>query len=117
MEKDTPIPCRLFLMLAVLFALWAGPSCAQSYQRTIHGIVVDEHEQPLPAAHVKEVPTTPGASVAGVITDVQGHFTLTLPASAKAIEVSFLGYEIQQVALTDATDYEIALVPFQRTAG
>lgn len=111
MEKDTPIPCRLFLMLAVLFALWAGPSCAQSYQRTIHGIVVDEHEQPLPAAHVKEVPATPGASVAGVITDVQGHFTLTLPASAKAIEVSFLGYEIQQVALTDATDYEIALVP------
>lgn len=44
MEKDTPIPCRLFLMLAVLFALWAGPSCAQSYQRTIHGIVVDEHD-------------------------------------------------------------------------
>lgn len=109
MEKD--ISSRLFVLLAVLLAFWAVPSHAQSIDRTIHGIVLDENKAPLPAAHVKQVAETPGESIKAVITDLQGHFSLTLPSRTKAIEVSFLGYESIRVELRDQSDYTIILTP------
>lgn len=111
MEKDTSISSRFLLILAVLLALWAGPSCAQILNRTIHGIVLDENKSPPPAAHVKQVANTPGESIKAVITDLQGHFSLTLPARTKAIEVSFLGYESVRVELSDKSEYTIVLAP------
>ena len=111
MGKNTSFHCRLLLVLAILLTSWTIPAFAQSGNRTIHGIVMDENNQPLPAAHVKQVTDNASASIAGVITDVQGHFTLTLPSTTKAIEVSFLGYESQRVELTNKSDYQITLVP------
>ena len=111
MEKDTSFHCRLLLMLAVLLASWAWPACAQSQDRTIHGVVLDENNQPLPAAHVKLISDDAATSATGTITDVDGNFTLKLPSSAQAIEISFLGYEPQRVKLTRETNYQIILVP------
>lgn len=58
--------------------------------RTIGGIVVDENGAPLPGATVKEVPANPSSSVAMVITDVQGHFSLTIANNDSEVECYFI---------------------------
>ena len=112
MKRTNPSPCcRLLLMLAAVW-LSALTGMAQSaYQRTIHGIVVDENNEPLPTATVKQVPQSTNESIAGVITDLNGHFSLTLPKSTQEIEVSFVGYETLRVRLTSEADYILHLQP------
>jgi len=58
----------------------------------------------------------PGATVAvqgtafGTVTDIDGNFTLEVSKNAVLI-VSFVGYEPQQVLVTDQLSYEITLSP------
>ena len=100
----------IFLLWLCAFILFVCETHAQG-NRTIHGIVVDENNEPLPAAHVKQVNEDTRGSVAAVITDVQGHFTLTFPYDTKEIEASYLGYKTQRVKLNADNDYFIALQP------
>lgn len=111
------IACLMLLVTAG--CIFAGQTWAQSLaSRTISGIVLDEHNEPLPSAHVREVPLNDKASVAGVITDFQGHFTLTLPGTAQEIEVTYLGYEPQRVKLkADNSAYKITLTPSAELLG
>jgi TonB-linked SusC/RagA family outer membrane protein len=76
---------------------------------TISGIVLDEAGEPLAGAYVVQQRISKTESLHGVIVDVNGHFSLTLSASAKAIEVSFIGYETQIVTLTEATSYKVEM--------
>ena len=100
----------IFLLWLCTFIMFVCETHAQG-NRTIHGIVVDENNEPLPAAHVKQVNDDAKGSVAAVITDVQGHFTLTFPSDTKEIEASYLGYKTQRVKLNADNDYFIALQP------
>ena len=54
----------------------------------ISGIVVDENVDPLPAAHIRQVSHTNVEELADVITDMNGHFRLSLLRTAKEIEFS-----------------------------
>jgi len=83
----------------------------QSGNRTISGIVVDENGLPLPGAGVTQKRVTKEESIAGIMTDINGHFTLTLPSGTKEIEVSYLGYKTLVVALTQQKDYKLELEP------
>lgn len=111
MRRTTFYRYRFFLTLAAIWLLVLEGMAQSAYERIIHGIVTDENNEPLPAAYVKQVIETEGNSIAGVITDINGHFSLTLPKSTEYIEVSFIGYETQRVRLTGATDYSIHLQP------
>ena len=79
--------------------------------RTIYGIVVDENDEPLAGATVREIPLSSDNSVAMVITDLNGHFSLTVPQTTTEIEAYFLGYLTKKVKLTSADSYRIALQP------
>lgn len=83
--------------------------CASA--RTIGGIVVYENGDPLPGATVKEVPANPSSSVAMVITDVQGHFSLTIANNDSEIECYFIGFQPRKIKLTDKNSYRIQLEP------
>ena len=50
-------------------------------------------------------------SQAAVAVDVNGRFMITVPASTKELEVSYMGYDTKVVTLTTAKNYEIALRP------
>ncbi len=64
---------------------------------TISGTVVDaENDEPLIGASVQPV----GSSV-GVATDIDGHFTLSIPASVKQLTVSYIGMETKTVAVSN----------------
>ena len=80
--------------------------------RTISGIVVDENDEPLAGATVSEVPASTDNSVAMVLTDMHGHFSLTIPDKTAEIEAYFLGYVKNKIKLTGTNDaYRIQLHP------
>ena len=76
---------RLTMFLAALF-LCMGTAMAQT---KVSGTVFSQEDgQPIIGAAVK----VDGTST-GMLTDVNGRFSLTLPAGKNTITVSYLGYE------------------------
>lgn len=100
---------RIVMFFISLF-LCGTMAYAQS-DRTISGIVIDENGDPLPAAHVRQVSQHNGQEISAVITDMNGHFRLTLVKTTQEIEVSYLGYETKKIKLTSTESYQIALQP------
>ena len=64
----------------------------QTDSNTVTGIVTDEKGEPLIGATVKIA----GTSI-GVATDLDGKFTLTLPAKKNKIDISYVGYTTQHI--------------------
>ncbi len=63
-------------------------------QMTVTGSVVDENGNPLPGASVKVSGTT-----LGTVADIDGNFTLKVPATATTLEVSFVGMKNETVKI------------------
>ncbi len=83
---------KLFLILMTLIVSGLAVS-AQT--RTYHGTVVDATtSEPLIGATV-----LPIGGGQGVATDVDGKFTLNVPASVKQVKVSYVGYAAKTVTL------------------
>lgn len=86
------------LSLLLLFLAF-GVAWAQRKQVTITGTVLSSiDKEPVIAASVvcTDFPGT------GVVTDVNGHFTLKVPAEARTLTISCIGYTTQKVAITEA---------------
>lgn len=82
------------LMLLVCFSLSMGLVWAQT--STVTGIVVsDEDGEPVVGASVLVKGTT-----LGTVTDIDGKFSIgNVPHSAKALQVSFVGMQTQEIAI------------------
>lgn len=79
---------------------------AKQEKRTISGNVKDaETGEGLPGVTVLEVGTTNGT-----VTDVAGNFTLTV-AETSSIQVSYVGYTMQNIIVAGAQDFSIVLNP------
>lgn len=85
---------KLFLILMTLCAVsWS----LMAQTRTYSGSVVDAgNNEPLIGATVMPV-----GGGQGTATDVDGNFTLTVPANVKSVKVTYVGYKEQTVALHD----------------
>ena len=90
----------LFLIFALVGTLSAGYS-----QRVISGTVTDAAGQALIGANViaKE------ATAIGTITDVDGNFSLKVPAEVTAFVISYAGYETQEVVLGTSNSIKVTL--------
>lgn len=89
--------------------LYANDSVEESLMvaqagRTIKGLVTDANGEPLIGCNVVVV-----GSNAGVITDIDGRFTLNIPADAKQVKISYIGYVDQVVNLNDRSDFKVVL--------
>ena len=82
---------RLTMFLACLF-LSVGMALAQT--RVSGSVVSAEDGEPVIGATIRVVGTN-----VGTITDHTGKFSLSAPQSAKQLEVSYIGYETQTVAI------------------
>lgn len=76
---------------------------AQQSGQQIQGTVIDEQGEPVIGANVMEKGTTNG-----VVTDVDGKFTL-LVATDATLQVSFLGYIAQEIAFRGQSNIIITL--------
>ena len=81
-------------MTAVALSLLVGWTLAAQQRVTISGVVTDDQNEPMIAAGVVQKGTTNGT-----ITDLDGSFTLTVPAGS-VIEFSSVGYVTQEYVAT-----------------
>jgi hypothetical protein len=85
---------RILFSLFLLFGVFVAT--AQS-QKTITGTVFSsEDNTPLPGASVVERGTNNGTS-----TDFDGNFSLTVKEDATTLVISYVGYNTQEVAITN----------------
>ena len=76
---------KLFLLLLTIFAIGM---CASAQTRTVRGIVLDvDHDEPLPGVSVS------ASNVAGTVTDIDGVFSISVPAKTTKLTFSYVGYK------------------------
>lgn len=90
------------MMLLLLFL--AGTSAAAQAQQTVTGIVTDAAGEPVIGATVAQK----GTSNNGTITDLDGHFSLKVPANSTLV-ISYIGYKTQEVALKNQTSVKVTM--------
>lgn len=97
---------RKFLRTVILFISFfaCARSMAQTQTHIVKGTVTDEKGF-----------TIPGASVAvkgtkkGTLTDVNGNYTIEVPASSKSLVFSFIGTERREIFIGNKTQLDISL--------
>jgi TonB-linked SusC/RagA family outer membrane protein len=87
----------LFFALLLSSAGWA--------QRSINGTVSDESGQPLPGVSVVVKGTA-----TGVATNMDGKFSLNVPANAKTLVFSFIGMKPQEEQINDRSTIDVRLI-------
>ena len=90
--------CLLMLLLI------SCPLSLLAQNKTITGTVRDAIDVVIGASV-----TVKGNSSIGTITDMNGNFKLSVPASAKELVVSFIGYDNQTVAIGNKTHLDVTL--------
>jgi TonB-linked SusC/RagA family outer membrane protein len=92
----------LAMLCLLLFMATIG---ANAQQRTITGKVADDKGFPLPGVTVIVKGTT-----SGTVTNFDGNFSLSVPASAVTLQFSFVGMKAQEVAIEGKTSFNITMV-------
>ena len=78
----------------------------QDEKRVLKGYVTAENKEPLPFVNVYIKNTT-----IGTVTDEKGYFELTVDdASQKTIVASSIGYQTQEIIISEATQYNFTLI-------
>lgn len=72
--------------------------------RTVKGVVTDQNGEPLIGCNVIVVGTQ-----TGVITDLDGRFTIQVSGNDKQLKISYIGYKDQIIAIGDRSDVKVVL--------
>ncbi|WP_372774250.1 SusC/RagA family TonB-linked outer membrane protein [Mangrovibacterium sp.] len=97
---------RKLLKLTMIVCFLIGfTTMSWAQQRTLTGVVTDSEGVSLPGVTIVEKGTTNGT-----ITDMDGKFTLSVPASAKLLQFSFVGMKTVEKAVGTAMVYNVMLV-------
>jgi TonB-linked SusC/RagA family outer membrane protein len=92
---------QFYLLLLLLF----GAGYASAQDRVITGIITDSGDgSPLPGASVAIKGTS-----AGTLSDASGVYSLSVPADASVLVVSFIGYIAQDIPLGGQDKINVAL--------
>lgn len=89
-------------------------SSIQQQMRELKGVVVDKDGNPLPGVTVMLKGTT-----LGVATDLNGHFSFSVPVMAETPELifSFIGMKPKSVKVTESKDMKVVLEESSETLG
>jgi len=94
-------------LLQSLFVLMFVAITAMGQQRTITGTVTSKDDGlPIPGASVR----VKGNTTVGTQTNSNGKFTLSVPASAKTLTISFLGYAAQEIGIESSVVANASLI-------
>lgn len=85
----------------LLCAVAATPAFAQ--QKTVRGTVLDANGTPLTGVNVSVKGTT-----VGMITDLDGNYTLEVPANGRLV-FSYIGYKTQEIAAGNRTKIDVMM--------
>ena len=115
---------KLFLSICALMSVTAGyeavaapvsgggealSTAGQTDGTTVTGVVTDDQGEPLIGASVLIKGTTTGS-----ITDIDGKFSIDIPAEGATIEISYIGFISQDITVTDQDNLSVTLQPDTR---
>ena len=86
-------PKMMGFLISLIF--FSGVAVFGQNTQTVRGKVVDESNESLPGVNVILKNST-----TGTVTDIDGNFSLTIPAGAQTLEISFVGMVTQEVGVT-----------------
>ncbi len=93
--------------LFVAFVFFIGMQFLQAQDRNITGTITSSDDgQPIPGVQVVVKGTT-----IGTVTDLDGKYTLSVPASATTLVYTFVGMASQEVAIGDQSAIDVVLEP------
>ena len=92
-----------FLSMVLLMVLLTGMAFAQ--QKTITGKVTDESGAPVPGTTIIVKGTT-----TGIVSDMDGNYSLSVPATAKTLVFSFVGMKSQEVLVGTQTTITVKML-------
>lgn len=90
------------LLLSLLFL---SSSLMAQNQRIIKGQVLDENKEPLIGATV----IIKNLKSSGTITDVNGHFSLSLPSDRNIIQISYISCKTQEINVADKNNITVTM--------
>jgi len=93
-----------FLSLVLLMVWMTGLAFAQQ-KHVVTGKVIDETGAPVPGATVIVKGTT-----TGIVTDIDGNFSINVPTTSKTLVISFIGMKQQEVAVGNLTNISVKMV-------
>jgi TonB-dependent starch-binding outer membrane protein SusC len=93
---------RYLLILCLYFVHLTG---AYAQVRNVNGTVTSDAGEGLPGVNIQIKGTSQGT-----ISDINGQFSLSVPANAEALIFSFVGYMAQEVAIGNRTSFNVTLV-------
>ena len=94
---------RIVGCLVALLMLLIGQTAWAQGVRTISGTVLDSHGQPVVGASIVEKGTTNGT-----VADIDGKFSLRV--NSNAIQVSFIGFQVQDLDIAGKSTVDVTLV-------
>ena len=92
------------LQRLAVFLLLCLPAIAAIGQRTISGKITDANRESLPGVNVLLKGTA-----SGVVTELDGTFSMEVPSTGGALVISYVGYRTLEVALDAQSAYNITL--------
>src|SRR5579871_1474258 len=96
---------RLLRQITILLLCVTCTQLAFSQTKTISGKITDDKGNPLQGATV-----TVKGSKNGTSTDASGAFKLNVPATAKSITISSVGFTPQEIAIGDKETIDVSMV-------
>lgn len=94
---------HIFCLLACLF-LCSAAGYAQNSMK-VSGTVVDDNNEPLVGVSI----VVKGAGDVGAITDENGKYGITVPATGKVLQFSYIGYVTQEIPINSRTEINVSL--------
>jgi len=98
-KKHLPL-FATFLLLGVFFFQLS----AFAQQKSIAGSVRDDQGKPIPGASVIVKGT-----IIGITTDIDGNFSLNVPATAKTLVISFMGLTSKEIQIVSTKVFNVTL--------
>lgn len=102
--------CVCLLLVCTSNQVWSTPSGESAgltqQSKNVTGKILDETGEPLIGVSVYVQGTT-----TGTITDLDGNFSLVIPAGANTLEVSYIGYLTQSITVGNNTHFNIQMRP------
>ena len=88
----------------LLFFICLSVSYLTAQTRTIRGTVTEDNGEPIIGANV----LVKGNTSIGTVTDIDGKFTLNVPADARTLIFKFIGFEEKEVAIRDVMNVQLS---------
>lgn len=99
------LPSRLAWLLSAALLFLLCPLQGQNTQRTISGNIIDgTNQDPLIGATVMVKDAT-----TGTVTDLDGNFSLSLPAGANILVITYTGYTPMEIDVDGRTTIEVEM--------